>query len=188
MWKSYIFTSLALVTLLVACGIGSDGQTNLRPAPPASNSEVQEPQASELADSKSDGNPEPWYERYDLSKVVVKIEPGALSQSTESKFSAGTSRFVSRPTRGAYTTRLQVLQQARESLLRENAALAARLELQTRQPNREQLRVFREQFGNLRNKQRLVMTRTQAVEVEHQKLLSMLTQTVATVDLRTNNW
>ncbi len=183
MRKNRMSASLALVTLLAACGIGSDGKTDLRPAPPAPG--FPETQLSDLPDDQNSATSAAWYEHYDLSEVVVTIDSGTLATPEAPTPRANTDKVTLRPTREAYAKRLENLQQARESLLRENAALAARLALQLKQPNKE-LGTLREQLGSLRKNQRLVMTRTQAIEVEHQELLSMLAQSVASIDLRTD--
>lgn len=187
MHKTYISLSFVLVTLLVACGVGSDGKTNLRPPPPAVRPEVQRPQPSEQADNQSEVNPRFWYEYYDMNEIVIRVSPSALASAREAGPRAEATRATPRPTRQAYSRRIQNLQQVREHLLRENATLTAKLASQAKQPTPEELGTLSAQLGHLSAKQRLVMTRTRAIEVEHQALLTMLAQTTAEPDLRAGN-
>lgn len=184
MTKIYAFLPLALLALLVSCGVSSDNgrKTDLRPTPPAVRPEAQRPQPTEQPNHQSSVSP--WYEHYDLGEVVVRIGPGAMALSDEPEARLAAIGSVPALPHPLYSERLQELRQVRERLLEENATLATGLAQQVQKPTPAELGTLRTQLSRLSAQQRLVMTKTQEVGVEHQALLAMLAPASARVDSR----
>lgn len=175
MIKTRALLSLTFVLLTAACGTYTDKSQLPPSAPPKPNT----PEPTTLEPDTAAPPITMWYERYDLGNIVVKVGPGvADGRNKDQAVGIDRNSRASDTKSGvqAYERRLQVLQQERERLLRENAVLQEQAERQADADfqAREGLLELRSQLARLSAQQDDVNSQAQMIVEEHGALLELV--------------
>lgn len=175
MIKTRALLSLTFVLLTAACGTYIDKSRPPPSAPPKPT--TPEPTTLELDTAAPPITM--WYKRYDFGDIVVKVGPGVADGKNKDQAVGiyhNSRASDTRPGVQAYERRLQVLQQERKRLLRENAMLQEQAERQADADfqTREGLLELHSQLARLSAQQDDVNAQTQVIVEEHDALLELV--------------